>query len=197
MRRDPRRGGRPAQALLDAPAAAVAEQGAEAQRQHRAPPALGGGEEAVDEQLEGALEPAAGGPFGQLDLGGELLVRAPRAQRRLLAAGEAVGAQPGRAEAVGDPGRGEGGERLQGDDAEPPQGLDEGLRLALAEAEPGKQRGDGQRGEELVELPRWDDLVPRAGAAAKAAKRVGATPIRTGIAAARRAASTTPERSPP
>ena len=107
----PRRGGRPPKALVDAPAAAAAEHGAEAQPQQRPALALGRGEQAGDEQLQGVLELAAGSPFRQLELLGQLLVRAARAQRRLLAAGEPQRLQPGRPEAIGDAARGERRER--------------------------------------------------------------------------------------
>ena len=90
------------------------------------------GEQAVDQQLQGAVELAPGGPLRQLDLRDQLLVRSARAQRLVLAAGEAQRPQAERAEAVGDlvgaePRRA----RPRRAEAEPLQGDDQLLGLAL------------------------------------------------------------------
>ena len=108
-----------------------------------------GGEEAVDQQLQGAVElaarpspPAARSPRP-----------APRAGARgrsgvVLAAGEAQRPQAERAEAIGDLVGRERRQRPQGADPEPPQGLDQLPGLAPRQAEPVHQHRDGKLGEE-------------------------------------------------
>ena len=100
---DPRRGGRPAQPLLDAPAAAAAEQRPEAQPQQGPPRAAGarraGGRPAAPERARAGCRrslPAARSRSASSSCG------CAWAQRLLLAAGEPQRRSPAGPEAVGD-----------------------------------------------------------------------------------------------
>ena len=124
------------------------------------------------------------GPFRQLDLLDQLLVRGARAQRRLLAAGEPQRRQPERAEAVGDLVGGEPRQLAQGVEPEPLEREDQ--RLARG---PGASRRWGRTATRSgARKPRspagWTTLPSRRRAAAKAAVRVGATPMRASPSAA-------------
>ena len=184
---------------LDAPAAAAGEPRLEPQPADRPPAARRVGEQALDQQLERALELLARGGLGQLEPALELLVRAARAQRLVVAARQPQRPQPGLAEAVGDGRGGQRRELAQGPHAEPLERVDAGDLLPAPRARPASA-ADRRR---LAQRPRSErtgrpassrarrrseTIERRAPGAHPRRRRVGAEPVR----ARRRAAPAAP-----
>ena len=136
----PRVGQRLAERHPRAPGAALDERGGEHDGAQRPPAPLAAGEQAVDQQLEPALELDARGGLRQLEPLLQPLGRGARDERRVLALGEVARERAGGAEAVGQRGAREPGQLAQRADPEALERVGEHRHLGARQ-----QQGDRQR----------------------------------------------------
>ena len=162
-----------------APGAALDQLGGEHDRAQRPAAPLAAGQQAVDQQLQAALELDARGRLGQLQPLLQPLGRRARDERRVLALREVARQRAGRAEAIGQRRARELGQRAERADPEALQRVGQHRDLRARQQQRDRQRrhvGGERRGGQRRDLRRAGRA--RGSAAANAAKRDGAAPRR-------------------